>query len=280
MVSVIIPAHNEENVISQTLIELLPGVTKGEFQVIVVCNGCIDNTAGVVKSISSKFQCIETKTASKALALNLGDSLAQNYPRIYLDADVVVSYYSICEIEKVLHSGDYHAASPRMEMDFHNASWPVCAYYKIWSNLPYVKAGMIGTGLYALSETGRKRFDKFPLIIGDDRYIRALFKEHERTLVSTCCSVVRAPANLKALLRIKTRSRLGGYEFERKFPELISNEKKDYGRAIIENLKQLNSYPALVVYLFVNLWSRWRARWQLHHNLVNVWERDETSRNT
>ncbi len=85
---------------------------------------------------------------------------------------------------------------------------------------------MIGTEVYALSEKGRKRFDAFPEIIADDGYVRALFKADERTLVDSCYSLVRAPANLASLLKIKIRSRLGRYELKKKFPELLGNEEK------------------------------------------------------
>ncbi|NTU73313.1 glycosyl transferase, partial [Candidatus Roizmanbacteria bacterium] len=219
-----------------------------------------------------------TSVPSKTNALNLGDSTASGFPRIYQDADVVLSLDAIRQISQVLQSGRFLAAAPQMRMDFCKASWPVRAYYEVWQQLPYVKEGMIGAGVYALSREGRQQFEKFPPIIADDRFIRALFNEHERTVIASCCSVVRAPATLAALVKIKTRSRLGGYEFEKKFPELLGNEKKDYGSAIWTAIKKVKFCPALFIYLLVNLWCRSRARWQLNHNLVDVWERDETNR--
>lgn len=278
MISVIIPAYNEENVIAATLAELIDGAISGEIEVIVVCNGCTDNTVEVVKSFGSVIRCIETEVSSKANALNLGDATARGFPRFYQDADVVLSLDAIRQIIKVLGSGRFLAAGPRMGLDLRISSWPVRAYYEVWQQLPYVRGGMIGVGVYALSQNGRKRFDKFPAIIADDRFIRALFKENERTVVSACCSVVKAPANLSALIKIKTRSRLGGYQFKKKFPQLINNEKKDYGMAILGSLKKVKLWPALIVYLLVNISCRFRARWQLLHNLVDAWERDVTSR--
>lgn len=277
-ITIIIPAHNEENVIRKTLTELLPGASSGEIQVIVVCNGCTDKTSEIVASFGEVFRCIETPLPSKTNALNLGDAVASGFPRIYQDADVVVTQKTIFEIAQVLQSGRFLAAAPKMRMDFRNASWLVRSYYEVWQQLPYVEAGLVGVGIYAISKEGRERFKKFPDIIADDRFVRALFKEDERTIVTTCCSVVRAPATLAALVKIKTRSRLGGYEFERKFPELLNNEKKNYGLAIRQSLKRLKMKPALFVYLFVNLFCRLRAKWQLSRNMIDVWERDETSR--
>ncbi len=85
---------------------------------------------------------------------------------------------------------------------------------------------MIGVGIYALSEEGRRRFDKFPSIIADDGYVRRLFKPHERICVEECRSIVTAPSSLWGLIKIKTRSRLGRYELSEKFPELSQTNRR------------------------------------------------------
>jgi glycosyltransferase involved in cell wall biosynthesis len=278
LISIIIPAHNEEKVIGAVLKELVAGVVNGEIEVIVVCNGCTDKTAEVVASFGDAVKCIETPVPSKTKALNLGDAEANYFPRFYLDADVLLSMDAIRQIASILRTSNFLAAAPCMQMDTRKASWVVRAYYDVWQQLPYVKEGLIGVGVYALSQAGRERFRHFPDIIADDRFIRALFKENERTVVKSCYSMVKAPATLVSLLKIKTRSRLGGYEFSRKFPELLNNERKNYGVAIWQSIKRFKIKPALFIYLGVNLFCRVRAKWQLSHNRVNVWERDETSR--
>jgi glycosyltransferase involved in cell wall biosynthesis len=47
MISIIIPAHNESSVIARTLKAMTDGAKPGELDVIVVCNGCSDDTAVV-----------------------------------------------------------------------------------------------------------------------------------------------------------------------------------------------------------------------------------------
>jgi glycosyltransferase involved in cell wall biosynthesis len=277
-ITIIIPAHNEEKVIKKTLAELLPGASAGEIQVIVVCNGCIDKTSEIVASFGKVFRCIETPLPSKTNALNLGDAVASGFPRIYQDADVVLSLDAIRQLAEVLQSGRFLATAPLMLMDFNKASWPVRSYYEIWQQLPYVQEGMIGTGVYALSEEGRKRFDKFPQIIADDGYIRALFKTHERTSLDTCHSLVRAPTNLEGLLKIKTRSRLGGYELKGKYPELLRNEEKKYGNAILGLLGRPSLWLKILIYLYINLKSRSRARKHAKTMGFTGWARDESSR--
>lgn len=278
MISVIIPAQNEEKVISASLKELAPGSVTGEFEIIVVCNGCTDNTAQVVATFGSAVRCIETHQPGKSNALNLGDAIASGFPRIYQDADVVLNTDAVRKISNVLQQKHFLAAAPQMRMDLANASWAVRAYYQVWQLLPYVKEGLIGAGVYALSEEGRRRFNTFPSVIADDGYIRALFKTQERTVLNSCHSLVRAPANLNGLIKIKTRSRLGGFELKEKFPELMQNEEKNYGCAVFGLLGQINLWPKCIIYLYVNLLARLRAQKHARDYGFSGWERDESSR--
>jgi hypothetical protein len=165
-----------------------------------------------------------------------------------------------------------------MEMRFNEAPWSVRAYYRIWQQLPYVQEGMIGVGIYALSEEGRNRFDEFPAIIADDGYVRRLFRPDERLCVAECRASVTAPSSLWGLIKIKTRSRLGGYELTEKFPELLENEPKDYAGALRQLIRRPALWPSLVVYLGVNLIARFRAKKMHRQRAHGVWERDDSSR--
>ena len=278
MISIVIPAHNEEKVIGDTIVEYVDAVSKGALELIVVCNGCADNTETVVRSFGPHIRCITTKTASKTHALNLGDAVASGFPRFYQDADVVLTFDAVQSVSSLLDSGFFSAAAPTFRMDFTGASWLVRAYYAVWQQLPYVREGMIGTGVYALSEKGRRRFGAFPEIIADDGYVRRLFQPHERTAVDTCFSRVRSPKNLDGLLKIKTRSRLGIYELEDKFPELKCNEEKKYSSALLLIIGKVSLWPKVPVYLLVNFLARIRAKRHFKHLGFKGWERDDSSR--
>lgn len=278
MTSIIIPAHNEEKVIGKCLLALLPAVDQGEIQVIVVCNGCSDGTADIVRSFGRSIVCIETSIASKTNALNLGDETASGFPRIYLDADVVLSLETVRQVASVLSSGRYLAVAPKMEMDYGHSSWAVRSFYDVWQRLPYVKEGMIGTGVFALSAEGRSMFKKFPNVIADDGYIRALFKTSERTSVESCSALVRAPATIGSLIKIKTRSRLGRYELKKKMSHLLANEAKDYSGALMYIIRDIKLWPKIPIYLYVNIITRIRAKMYLQKNGTAGWERDESSR--
>lgn len=277
MSCVIIPAHNEATVINRTLVSLLQW-TREDDQILVVCNGCSDNTAEVARSVSPRISVLETSVPSKTGALNLGEKSARAFPRIYLDADVVLTDGSLQALEQALETGPWLAASPEPVMDFSSSSWAVRAYYDIWLSMPYCQSGLMGAGVYALSETGRARFEWFPDLIADDGYVRALFKEDERGRAKNCKAIVKAPSNLHWLIKIKTRSRLGTMELALKYPELVVNEVKDYRGGISNVLRDPKKWLKCAIYLYVNLVSRFLAQRQMGKLEEYEWQKDTSSR--
>jgi glycosyltransferase involved in cell wall biosynthesis len=263
----------------------LDSVTQGadvrQLEVIVVCNGCNDNTAGLASGFGPLVRVIETPVASKTNALNLGDSAAAGFPRIYLDADIVISFASVLEIAAALQSGEVLAAWPSVLTEFPaGAEWSVHAFYKFWMALPYMQEGMMAAGAYAVNAEGKRRFPSFPDVIADDGYVRLLFNAAERLQVPSAFSRVMAPGNIRDLVRIRTRSRVGGQQLKARYPDLFRREAKtkQYGRAIGYVLARPDLYACAIPYLWVNLVSRVRARRQLRELDRYVWERDDSSR--
>lgn len=278
MISIIIPACNEEAVIERCLRPLLARPVAGGLDIVVACNGCRDRTRELAAAFGPPVRVLETERASKIAALNLGDAAARGFPRIYLDADVEVCLATIERVAAALDRPDVLAAAPRMAVDTAGASLLVKAFYAVWLRQPYHRAGMIGGGFYALSEAGRRRFAQFPEVIADDEYVRALFAEDERMTLADCSFAIRAPRTLADLVRVKTRSRLGLYQLHRRFPELARNSRIKRGHWWDEILPAPRLWPAAAVYLGVNLATRARARRQLRGIARYRWERDDSSR--
>lgn len=276
MTSIIIPAHNEASIISNTLSSLLNQVDNND-EIFVITNGCTDNTHDVVNKFNN-INLINTEIPSKTNALNIGDSKATSFPRLYMDADIQLAEGSLKKIIDTLLEGKLLAVSPIPKMDLSKSTWFVKAYYDIWLSLPYCRSGMMGAGVYALSEEGRNRFDIFPDIIADDGYVRALFKEEERGNVEGAYAIVKAPANLKWLLKIKIRSRLGQMELAQKYPELLKNEQKSYSGALSGLLKKPHKWPKLAIYIFINIATRIYAKKNLKNITNYQWEKDMSSR--
>jgi glycosyltransferase involved in cell wall biosynthesis len=279
-ISVVIAAHNEQDVLGRCLDALLRTARMGELEIAVVCNGCTDGTADVARGYGEDVRVLETPEASKTAALNLGDRVVFGFPRFYVDADVTLPLASVRRIAVRLAKGDALAAAPVMDVDLRGSSLPVRAYYRVWARLPYVQEGMIGVGVYALSEEGRRRFGEFPEVIADDGYVRMLFNSRERVRVDDAPVRVYAPAELSDLLRIKTRSRLGRYELRERFPYLAARERstKSYRNALGSIIVRPWLWPAAMCYATVVLESRHRARVQIASIGDYVWERDQSSR--
>jgi len=276
--SIIIPAHNEEFVIGRCLSCLLEDAAPGELEVIVVCNDCSDQTARIAASYGRDVRVIESSIASKTHALNLGDSAATHFPRFYIDADVLIQAVAVRRVGEVLLAGEFLAAAPSLRVDLTGCSWPIRAFYSVWLDLPYIRHGMIGSGVYALSRAGRARFSEFPPVTSDDGYVRLLFSPGERATVDESHFTICPPKTLRALIRIKTRAYTGAQELLRTYPELRGNDGESHRAALARLGRVPSRWPELVVYLTVRvsaiLWSRIRSRFGRNVR----WERDETSR--
>jgi glycosyltransferase involved in cell wall biosynthesis len=211
-VSVVIAAHNEEAVLGRCLRRLLDGTRPGEFEVVVVANGCTDGTADIARSIPG-VRVVELATASKPAALNAGDAVAAGFPRIYLDADVELSAAGArllaAEVDGAPAGSPVLAATPRRVLDTAGRPLPVRAYYAVNRRLPAFRDALFGRGAIALSRTGRARFDRFPEVIADDLYLDSLYLPGEKREVAEVTTVVITPRRTGDLLRRLARVRAG-----------------------------------------------------------------------
>lgn len=87
MISVIIPAHNEEDYIGLTL-DALRRQNYPHFEVIVVANGCSDRTAAIAMKACDRLVVLSDKNLG--VARNLGAKLARGNLLMFLDADTVL----------------------------------------------------------------------------------------------------------------------------------------------------------------------------------------------
>ena len=277
MISVIIPAHNESSVIARTLKALTANAASDELDIIVVCNGCIDDTAEIARGFGAPVRVIETSIASKAHALNLGDQAARTFPRIYVDADVVLSVEGIRELALALKDQSILATAPTAHYDTSGCSMIVRAFFRVRSYLPSAREGIGGSGVYALSEKARLRFGHFPSITADDGYVRLQFESQERRTLTFVYSTVFAPRTLTALLAQKIRAHYGSYELQKAFPGLWQNRGESNHKSILRLFSRPQLWLSLPIYCFVMGLARRQARKRLERKQCN-WERDNSSR--
>ena len=214
MTSVVIAAHNEAAVLGKCLDTLLMEAEPGEFDVVVVPNGCSDDTARVA-SDRPGVRVVEIPDANKAKALNAGDRAANGFPRIYLDADIMLATAQARSLSVAL-SGPSTARSPKplaavpeRALEIHGRPFMVRAYYAISSRLPAFREGLFGRGAIALSEEGRRRFDTFPNMVADDLFLDSLFGATEKIQLDDSRTTVAAPMRTRDLVRRLVRVRRG-----------------------------------------------------------------------
>jgi hypothetical protein len=176
-----------------------------------------------------------------------------------------------------LDHGDVLAVAPTRDIDLTGCSWLVREYYGVRSRLPSSREGIGGSGVYALSDAGRRRFGQFPDIIADDTYVRVQFKPEERATLASIKSKVFPPRTIRELISIRTRGYAGTFELANRYPELFSNRGETNNQALTKLFTQPRLWPGLLVYCFVTTFARYRAIVRSRAR-ASVWQRDDTSR--
>lgn len=278
MISIIIPANNEETVIARCLEAFKEGIEDKTLEVVIVCNGCTDNTALVARKFHPEIKVVETQLKSKSAALNMGDQIAKYFPRIYLDADIILPKKSIDAIAKTLNKTEVLSAAPKIKVNLKKVSIFVKAFYYVWLNLPYFSEGMLGCGVYALSKDGRKRFDKFPDIINDDEYVRVQYSKDERVTIDNAYFISFPPKNLKNLIHIRIRDCYGYYQFNELYPDLKVRKKKNFIPFLVKFIFNPLLWISLPVYIFVKFNVMFTAKYNYYAKKKQEWNKDSSSR--
>ena len=275
--SVVIPAYNEAAVIGRCIERLFEQQELDELEIVVVPNGCHDDTAEIARGFGDRVTVIELEKGSKIDALNAGDQACTVFPRVYLDADIELSVDCLARCHDAL-KGECMAVSPTPHFVTKDSGFLIQSFYKAWMRTPYHSDGhMLGTGFYAMSKEGRDRFEWFPPIIADDGYAHQLFTRDERRTLTDCTFNVFAPKTIKGLIAIKTRSRLGSLELTAK--GYVPREEQREGTTPGSMLGSLVCHPiSSAIYITLKMVTRIRANRQFKQRRFDVWERDESAR--
>ncbi len=274
LASVVIPAHNEARGIARTLSALADGLDPAELEVVVVCNGCTDDTADVVRAQFPDVRVLEIAQPSKLAAVGVGNAAATAFPRIHLDADVCISGRSLLALVGAL-DGDVIAAGPRRLVDVERSNLLVKAYYRVWERLPQVRHGLFGRGVFALSDEGQRRVSARPAVMSDDLAVSTAFAPGERRVVDAAHVSVIAPRTVGDLVRRRTRVATGNAQATGAGVGAAPTSLRTLLRlAVIEPGVALR----LPVFLGVTLAARLASRKAIRSGDFATWLRDESSR--
>lgn len=281
MLSIVIAAHNEENVIGRSLDALLAQQVVDSFRVVVSANGCTDQT--VLRATRPTVTVIDRPEPGKAEALNAGDRAVTGFPRIYLDADIIVPPGGLAAMMSYFDENPHVlAAVPRRRLDVRGRPWPVRAYFSISERLPAFRTGLFGRGMIALSEEGRSRFGTFPAMIADDLFVDSQFSNAEKAEIGIVEVVVAAPFTTWDLVRRLVRVRRGNAEMRKAAAAgTVEVKVRDADRwAWLRDVVLVDPrlLPAAVPYVVITVFAGLLARRTVPQGAG--WGRDETTRGT
>lgn len=271
--TVIIPAHNESAVLARTLAPLAPLAQAGLIEVIVACNGCTDDTAKIARGFPG-VKVVESQIPSKVAALNLADKLTDNYPRLYLDADIEITVSALRLTFEYLSRPGSISARPAFDYDVTGASWPVRAYYRARRRIPATNQALWGAGAYGMSRSGRSRFGLFPQITADDLFVDRLFSASEKQVIPTVPVKVKTPRNLPALVGILRRNYRGQEELAD--TAALSSSSAQSFRQLLASIAGPTSGVDALVYTAITSIARTGKQNSGKKHLG--WERDDSSR--
>jgi glycosyltransferase involved in cell wall biosynthesis len=207
-VSIVVPAHNEAAVIVANLRRLTDGSRPGEFDVVVVPNGCSDATAELARTVEG-VRVIESPRPGKVNALHVGDAACQTFPRIYLDADVELTADSVRALAAAAGRPGVLACAPAMRLDLTGVRWLARRTHTVHDRLVGPNRALAGVGVYVLTEAGHGRVFPIPDILSDDGWVHGSFQPHERVVVREAVSVVKPARTVSAYLKRRIRVRAG-----------------------------------------------------------------------
>lgn len=275
--SVIIPAHNEAATIGRNLRALREGTRDTDLDIVVVCNGCTDETAEVARRADPRARVIEIQQPSKAEAVRVGNTATDVFPRVHLDADIELSGTAVMQLLEPIDRDHVLATAPRRDVPKASCSRWVRWYYDVWESLPQVEAGLFGRGVVVLSEQAQARVAALPRMMSDDLGMSDSFSGDERRVVPGAVAVIHPPRTLRDLVRRRIRIATGNTQAAR------LGVRRPASRTSIRTLLGLavsrpGLAPRLPVFLGVHVAARVGARRAVRSGDFTTWQRDESSR--
>lgn len=229
-VSVLIPAHDEADWLPVCLDALcLSEPVAGPVEVIVIANGCSDNTAELARRAAPAFDArgwtlrvLELAQGGKLGAWNAGEAAAREEVLVYLDADVLVSPPLLAQLADALAEGAprYASGVPHVTT---SGNWVTRHYTRFWQTTGFMTHGVPGFGIFAMNRSGRARWSEWPDIISDDTFARLSFRPQERIAVPATYAWPMIEG-FAPLVRVRRRQDVGVAEVEQLFPDLMCND--------------------------------------------------------
>tara|TARA_R110002110_G_scaffold123078_5_gene299627 strand:- start:2653 stop:3486 length:834 start_codon:yes stop_codon:yes gene_type:complete len=228
--SILIPAHNEAAYLPACLAAVLAsGPVTGAVEVIVIANGCTDDTVALAQGFGAQaglkgwhLKVLDLAAGNKLSAWNAGEAAAVGDVLIYLDADVTISPPLVGQLIDALDTDAPRYASGRPNVTIKGGGL-TRLYTRFWLTAPFLTQGVPGFGVFAMNKTGRARWGAWADIISDDTFARLNFTPKERLSVPATYDWPMVEGFLR-LVQVRRRQDIGVAEIETQYPQLVAND--------------------------------------------------------
>lgn len=241
LITVCIPAHNEENTIRQTILSVLNQKNVIIKEVIIGANACEDNTEAIVKEIArenSLVKLIHIAKVGKPNAMNILYSRATTKYIIFTDADVFIPDYSFYAlINFAEHNPDYILIGgvPYPDISYEvkgnpirqfGKKLPVKLFYE-----PHLYYGVISKLMLLNKEKLDKKYKESTYkqipanVIRDDTWLSLFVGDGKWALCKESHWIARYPCGIREIFSAHKRGYLGGEQIRVEHPLLWNNSK-------------------------------------------------------
>lgn len=274
--SVIVPVHNEADILARTIPCLLEDLGTNA-HLIYVCNGCTDNSQETIRALAGeRAEVIVTKTKGKPNAIRLGEAAANNlFPRFFVDADVVITGRSLQLLAAELASPGTELVSPSISLSTIGCSFMAASIANTWQRLPYLKTSAFRL-VIGISKVGRSRWADLPDIIADDTFMALQVPPARRRIIPTVTSIEQVPRTFWSFVGVRARWLMGDWQLQKM--GLRPNHPSQWAE-LLGLLVNPRTAMAAAIYVLHRALASALARWWMISN-QKQWFRDHTSRRT
>ena len=261
---IIVLAHDGAKVIWDALRSIARQSGVDAYHVIVAVNGCSDNTMEAASRAAKWFSTMPTVQydvleceSGRAAAINQCEEYLSPGIRIYADHDAVLSENAVAVLVSRLRQGTgihFGALRPCIAR---STSPLVNGYWSTWQRLPYVRDAPATVGVYAVSVAGRDRWDRFPDVHSDDKFVRLHFSARERVRCEEATYQVQSADTVAELVAARRRYDRGNVELRRGYPDLAARDSGRH-RGVARTLLSPRRWPAVAGFATVQLAARAR----------------------